>query len=91
MLRLLESIKAKINIMTYKVQYILDEKGEKSSVVLSIKQWELMQRKLRKQEILLGLKSAFKEIKEAKEKGLKLQSLSDFIDECNKIIIKCKQ
>jgi hypothetical protein len=82
MLRLLENIKAKINIMTYKVQYILDEKGEKSSVVLSIKQWELMQRKLRKQEILLGLKSAFKEIKEVKEKGLKLQSLSDFIDEC---------
>jgi hypothetical protein len=74
--------------MTLKVEYILNEKGEKSSVVLSMAQWERMQQKLRKQEILLGLKSAFSEIKDAKKKGVKLQTLSDFIDECRKGYIK---
>lgn len=68
--------------MTLKVQYILNEKGEKSSVVLSIAQWERMQEKMRKQEILLGLKTAFFEIKQSKKKGAKLQTLSDFINEC---------
>jgi hypothetical protein len=74
--------------MTLKVQYILNEKGGKSSVVLSMAQWERMQQKLRKQEILLGLKSAFSEIKDAPKKGVKLQTLSDFIDEFRKIYIK---
>jgi acetylglutamate kinase len=76
--------KNKIFIMT-KVQYILNEKGEKSSVVLSMAQWDRMQQKMRKQEILLGMKSALQEIKTAKKKGTKLQSLSDFINECRGI------
>jgi hypothetical protein len=54
--------------MAYKVQYILDEKGEKSSVVLSLKQWELIQRKLHKQEILLGLEPERDEISEQEGK-----------------------
>ncbi len=68
--------------MQAKVQYLLNEKGEKASVLLPFKQWEKIQTLLRKQEVLLGIKSAFVEIREAKNNGEQLQSLTDFIDEC---------
>ena len=69
------------------LNYMVDEKGEKTSVLIPIKTWEKinndyikLQNKLR---ILTGIKSAYLEIKEAKRTGKKLQPLKDFLRESN--------
>ena len=68
-------------------KYMVDEKGDKTSVLVPIKTWEKinedyskLQNKLR---VLTGIKSGFSEVKEAKRTGKKLQTLKDFLRESN--------
>ena len=68
--------------MASTIQYIYDETGKKTSVIISMKKWENLQQQLKKQSVLLGIKEAMIEVKEARKKGTSLQSLNDFIDEC---------
>ena len=44
------------------VQYLTDEKGKKTAVQLSLKQWEDLQKSLKKLEVFEDLKQAFKEM-----------------------------
>lgn len=67
----------------YKVKYIVDDSGEKTSVVIPVSEWntlneryEKLQNKLR---ILTGLKDAFKEVSKARKSGKKLEKLTDFL------------
>ena len=67
--------------------YIVDEKGEKTSVLVPLKTWEKitsdysqLQNKLK---VLTGIKDGLKEIKDAKRNGKKLQTLKDFLRESN--------
>ncbi len=69
------------------LKYIVDEKGDKTSVLIPIKTWEKINNDYTKLQnklcILTGIKSAVLEVKEAKRTGKKLQTLKDFLRESN--------
>jgi len=71
--------------MSTSVQYIVDNHGNKISVVLPFTEWENINQKyqklLNKIEILNGIKDSILEIKKAKKKGTKLQSLTELLNE----------
>lgn len=71
--------------MAVALKYIIDEKGEKTSVLVPLKTWNNLndkyQKLQKKLEILTGIEDAVDEIKAARNKGKKLQSLSDFLNE----------
>ena len=58
--------------MAMHIQYVTDEKGKKTAVQLSLKQWNDLQKSMKKMELFDDLKQAFKEM-EAMRKG-KLKS-----------------
>ncbi len=78
-------------------QYIIDEKGRKSSVIVPIKEWERLQEKKKpakrkkkvsdeyvprtKQEILDGISRAVEEVKLARAGKLKLKTWDEIKDE----------
>ena len=67
--------------------YVIDEKGNKSSVLVSISTWDDLNGKynklLKKVQILTGIKKGLNEVIEARKSGKKLQTLKDFLDENN--------
>jgi len=69
------------------LKYMMDENGDKTSVVVPLKAWEEINQdytRLRnKLNLLTGIKSGFREVKEAKNSGKKLQALKDFLGESN--------
>jgi hypothetical protein len=69
------------------VKYMVDEKGDKTAVLVPIKTWTKINGdylKLQHQlSLLAGLKNAFTEVKEAKKTGKKLQTLKSFLREGN--------
>lgn len=67
---------------------MVDENGEKTSVLVPLKTWEKLnqdyfklQNKLR---VLTGIKEGFAEVNAAKKSGRKLQTLRDFLRESNR-------
>lgn len=64
---------------------MIDENGEKTSVLVPLKTWEKINEdydKLQKKLVVLtGIKEGLNEIKEAKKSGKKLQTLKDFLRE----------
>jgi hypothetical protein len=69
------------------MQYIVDNKGAKTSVIVPFDKWEKLNSdflKLQnKLKVFIAVQEGFGEIKEAKIKGNKLQTLSDFLNESN--------
>lgn len=67
------------------LKYMVDEKGDKTSVLVPIKIWEKINgdyNKLHnKLAVLTGIKSGLAEIREAKKSGKQLQTLKDFLGE----------
>jgi hypothetical protein len=73
--------------MASALKYMVDENGDKTSVLVPIKAWEKitndyskLQNKLK---VFSGIKEGFLEVKEAKKSGKKLQTLKDFLRESN--------
>lgn len=69
------------------MQYIVDEKGVKTSVVVPYHLWEKinsdnvkLQNKL---DVLLAIRDGLGEIKTAKKKYEEFQTISDFLNESN--------
>lgn len=66
---------------------MVDENGEKTSVLVPLKTWEKINHdysKLQnKLKVLTGIKEGFAEIQDAKKTGRKLQTLNDFLGESN--------
>ena len=64
---------------------MIDEKGQKTSVVVPFNTWTKINDDFTKLQnklaVLLGIKSAFNEVKPAKKSGKKLQTLKDFLRE----------
>lgn len=50
------------------INYVTNDKGQKTAVQISLKQWDNMQKELKKLEVLADLKQAFHEM-ELHEKG----------------------
>jgi hypothetical protein len=74
--------------MAVAFKYMVDEKGDKTSVLVPIKTWQkinsdyaLLQNKLK---VLTGIKAGLAEVKQAKKTGKKLQPLKDFLRESNR-------
>ena len=71
-----------------RLQYITDNKGRKSALQMSLKDWHEIPKKLKeletlrnKKAFLVEVKEAVAEVKLAKQGKIKLQSAKDFIDE----------
>lgn len=73
--------------MTTALKYMVDEKGQKTSVLVPIKTWAKINEDYNKLQnklnFITGLKVAFTEVKSAKKSGKKLQTLKEFLRESN--------
>lgn len=59
------------------IQYLTDPKGKKTGVLLSIKDWEKIQKKLNTEQFYEDFKESVREIKLHKEGKIKLKNASD--------------
>lgn len=73
--------------MATALKYMVDENGDKTSVLVPIKTWDKinadyskLQNKLK---VLTGIKEGLAEVRDAKKSGKKLQTLKDFLLESN--------
>jgi hypothetical protein len=73
--------------MANDLKYMIDENGDKTSVLVPLKTWEKinddytkLQNKLK---VLTGIQEGLTEIKDAKKSGKKLQPLKEFLRESN--------
>ena len=68
-------------------KYMIDEKGDKHSVVVPIKTWQKLNENYRKLQnkinTLTGIKNGLAEIREAGKKRTTFQSLKGFLHESN--------
>lgn len=68
------------------LNYITDAAGNQIAVQIPMSDWLLLKKEYqevkRKLEILQGIKDAVQEVNEAKKTGRKLQSFTDFLNEC---------
>ncbi|MEM8584467.1 MAG: hypothetical protein AAGF87_09375 [Bacteroidota bacterium] len=65
-------------------QYIIDQDGNPTAVVLSIKDWETLQPEIAKkqrEDLEEQLREAFKEVDDARAGKIELQTLESYIDE----------
>ncbi len=71
--------------MSQTLQYIVDNSGNKVSVIVPYTDWEKLnnqyQKLLNKLDVLQGIKDSIIEIKASKKNAKELQSLSDFLNE----------
>ena len=69
------------------LKYIIDDNGNKISVLVPVKAWEQLndkyQKLTKKLSILTGIQSGLNEVVEVKKSGKNLQTLSDFLNESN--------
>ena len=69
------------------MQYIVNDRGIKTSVIVPFDKWEkILSDKLKLQnklKIFLSIQEGLGEIKTAKKQGNKLQTLTDFLNESN--------
>lgn len=59
------------------VQYLTDQKGKKTGVLLSIKDWEKIQKRLNTEKFYEDFKESLKEVKLHKEGKIKLKDASE--------------
>ncbi len=73
--------------MSNALKYMIDEKGDTTSVLVPLKTWKKINEDLaklqKKMQVLTGIKDGLSEIKEAKKSGKKLQTLKQFLSESN--------
>jgi len=73
--------------MRTSMQYIVDTRGIKTSVIVPFDKWEKINtdyNKLQKKlKVFMSIKEGIGEIKQAKKQGIKLQTLTDFLNESN--------
>jgi hypothetical protein len=69
------------------LKYMIDENGDKTSVLVPLKTWEKINQdysKLQnKLKVLTGIKNGLTEVEDVKKSGKKLQTLKDFLRESN--------
>jgi hypothetical protein len=69
--------------MPNSLRYIIDDTGQKTSVLVPLKVWENLninyQKLQNKLEVLNGITAGLNEVQQIKKTGGKLQSLKDFL------------
>lgn len=70
------------------LKYMVDEKGDKTSVLVPIRTWEKMNKEYamlqNKVKVFTGIIDGLTEVKDARTSGKKLQTLKDFLREGNR-------
>lgn len=70
------------------LKYMVDEKGDKTSVLVPIRTWEKMNKEYamlqNKVNVFTGIIEGLTEVKDARTSGKKLQTLKDFLREGNR-------
>lgn len=61
------------------VQYLTNEKGKKTAVQLDLKQWDKLQKDIKKLEVLNDLKQAFEQMKLHEEGKLKTPTTTELL------------
>ena len=65
------------------LKYIVDEKGQKTSVLVPVKVWEDLnnnyQKLQKKLNVFSNIQAGLKEVQTARKNGKKLQTLKDFL------------
>lgn len=65
------------------VKYIVDESGQKTTVLVPIKEWESLNENYRKLQsklkVFKSIRSGLHEVKQASKSGRKMQSLKEFL------------
>jgi hypothetical protein len=65
------------------IKYIIDDNGQKTTVLVSIKDWDTLNtnyRKLQKKvEVFTSIRNGLKEVRQAKKTGRKLPSLKELL------------
>lgn len=73
--------------MAEALKYMIDENGDRTSVLVPIRTWEKINQEYAKLQnkltVFTGINEGLAEIKEAKKSGKKLQTLKDFLRESN--------
>lgn len=73
--------------MATDLKYMINEHGDKTSVLVPLKTWEKINQDYynlqNKLKVLTGINESLSEIKAAKKSGKKLQTLKDFLRENN--------
>lgn len=68
------------------LNYLTDASGNQVAVQIAMEEWLAFQQEYqelkRKLEIMQGIKEALEEVQSARKEGRKLQSLSEFLNEC---------
>ncbi|MBP9663115.1 MAG: hypothetical protein KBD94_00735 [Pyrinomonadaceae bacterium] len=71
--------------MQSRIQIYTDEKGNKSSIIVSYDEWKKLNDRVRKLEnklrIVSSIRNGLSEVEDASRNGKKLQSLADFVNE----------
>ena len=74
--------------MVNTLKYLVDENGEKTSVLVPLETWEKIHqdysRLQNKLKVLTSIKQGLAELRNAKKTGKKLQTLKDFLHESNR-------
>jgi len=69
------------------IKYMIDESGQKTSVLVPLKTWEKINEDYNKLQnklkVLVGIQDGIKEVKSSRKSGKKLQTLKDFLNESN--------
>lgn len=72
--------------MKLAIQYLNDSKGNTRAVQIPLSEWEKVVNTMKKYEQLLKVKSdlkiAFSEVEKMRKGKIKMQTLSDFLDDC---------
>lgn len=63
------------------VQFLTDQKGKKTGVVLSMKDWEKLQKELNTAQFYSEFRESAREIKAAKKGKKQLRDLNELLDE----------
>lgn len=63
------------------VQYVTDEKGKKTAIQLSLKQWKELQRGIKKLELFEELKQAFKDMEQHQKGNLKTPTTKQLLSQ----------
>ena len=63
------------------MQYLVNDRGRNTAVVVPIKEWNDLQKAKRKLEILNGIENALQEVSEIKKGKLSKITLKGFLDD----------
>ncbi|MCD6011959.1 MAG: hypothetical protein K0Q79_1821 [Flavipsychrobacter sp.] len=63
------------------VQYVMNEKGKKTAVQIPLKQWEELQKGIKKLELFNELKQAFKEMEQHGQGKLKTPTTKQLLSQ----------